>query len=433
MPLGRGLLLPQKSPRCCESVAKCRAVYRATLDSDRLRYMDPSHNPYSPGAGVRPRELAGRDHELENFRVLRGRAERSVVGRSIVLTGLRGVGKTVLLNEMAAKATEDGWLVTKVEVDVTGSPSRGFSYQVARSFNRSLREVQGRWKGAGQTFKRALSTFKNFSLTVDPSGALSVGIDVGSDPGRADTGSLEADLEELALDLAVAAAERGVGVALFIDELQDATEEELAAIAATCHQAAQRGARFYVVAAGLPSLPGLLAEARSYSERLFDYRTLGALDGASATRAVVLPAEAEGAAWEPVAAELVVAKSSGYPFFIQEFAKAAWDAARGPTITTADAEEGISIGTAELDTGFFVSRWQRATPMEREYTKAMAIDGDGPSQSGEIVRRLNKKRASLLGPTRAKLISKGLVYAPEHGLIAFTVPGMAPFIARQSS
>jgi hypothetical protein len=395
--------------------------------------MDPSRNPYSPGAGVRPRELAGRDEELDNFQVLRRRAERGLVGRSIVLTGLRGVGKTVLLNELAAKAAEDGWLVTKVEMDTTGTPDRRFKYQVARSFNRSLREARARWRRGGDALRRALRTFKSFSLTIDPSGTLSAGIEVDHAPGRADTGTLEVDLEELALDVAAAAAEQSVGVALFIDELQDATGEELAAIAATCHEAAQRGARFYVVGAGLPSLPGLLAEARSYSERLFDYRRLGALGYSAASQAVVVPAAAEGVEWEQKAVELIVEKSDGFPFFLQEFAKAAWDVATGPVITGADANEGVRLGITELDRGFFASRWQRATPSEREYMKAMAMDGEGPSQSGEIARRLNKKRANLLGPTRAKLINKGLIYAPEHGLIAFTVPGMAGFVNRQAT
>jgi hypothetical protein len=188
---------------------------------------------------------------------------------------------------------------------------------------------------------------------------------------------------------------------------------------------------FYVVGAGLPSLPGVLAEARSYAERLFAYRPIGPLDVEAATIAVVRPSEIQAVNWTPEAVDLVLESSSGYPYFLQEFAKATWDNAVGPDIEALDAQLGVQVGREKLDAGFFRSRWTRATPGERDYLKAMAVDGEGPSSSGEIARRLGKASVQQVGPQRANLIHKGLVYAPEHGQIAFTVPGMADFIRRQ--
>jgi hypothetical protein len=390
--------------------------------------MDPARNPYSPGAGLRPRELAGRDTEIEKFRVLRQRAASGLVSNSIVMTGLRGVGKTVLLNELATKARESDWVVAKVEADASRK-GIGFRGQVAHSLNRSLRELTGSW-GTAQRFRRALATFKAFSLTADQTGALSIGIDIDAARGRADTGTLDLDLEELALDLAAAAQERGVGVALFVDELQDLATADMAALTQACHEAGQRNAQFYVVGAGLPSLPGLLAEAKSYSERLFDYWRIGTLNMTAAKAAITRPAESEGATWEHAAVAVITKESARYPYFIQEFAKTAWDAARGPTITEQDARSGVRFGRVNLDRGFFTSRWERATKAERDYMRAMAENGIRPSQTGDIARKLGRKSSSSLGPTRANLIRKGLIYAPDHGQVAFTVPGMGAFIRR---
>lgn len=390
--------------------------------------MDPARNPYSPGAGLRPPELAGRGLEIAKFAVLRQRTANHLTSRSIVLTGLRGVGKTVLLNELAAAATQDGWIVGKVEAD-RGEGRRSFREQVSGTFNRALREAAPSFKLAN-LFRRALATFKAFSLRTDPSGGLSIGIEIDTEQGRGDTGVLEMDLIDLAFDLSAAATERGVGVVLFVDELQDLSLDELGALCQACHEAGQREAQFYVVAAGLPSLPGILAEARSYAERLFDYWPIGALDEQAAADALVRPAKAVGVEWEQKAVRLLIERSAGYPYFLQEFGKATWDFAPHQTIGLADANVGVRQGTMSLDRGFFISRWERATPAERDYMRAMAEDSDSYSQSGEVARRLRKTLSSV-GPIRAKLIHKGLIYAPEHGVLAFTVPGMAAFIARQ--
>lgn len=390
--------------------------------------MNPVLNPYSPGAGLRPRELAGRDLQIERFGVLTQRTAHLLTSRSIVMTGLRGVGKTVLLNDLANRARRSGWIIAKVEAD-RSQGGRPFRQQVSRSLNRALREAVGSWT-LGERLRRALATFKSFSLHADPTGGLAIGIEVDPERGRADTGSLEADLGDLGIDMARAATDLGVGAALFVDEMQDLTSEELAAICQACHEAGQQEAQFYVIGAGLPSLPGILADARSYAERLFDYWPIGALEASDAAIALIHPAAEADVVWDEDAVNAVVEGSEGYPYFLQEFGKAAWDFAAGPKIVLQDALDGIQAGTDNLDHGFFSSRWDRATPAERDYMRAMAIDGDRPSQSGEVARRLGKKSTSV-GPTRAGLIHKGLVYAPEHGLIAFTVPGMSNFINRQ--
>jgi type II secretory pathway predicted ATPase ExeA len=392
--------------------------------------VDPVRNPYSPGAGLRPFELAGRDKEIAKFEVLRARARQRRNDQSIVFYGLRGVGKTVLLNELADAARHDGWIDAKVEAYGSGARSP-FRTQIAQSLNVALRRVQGK-SAKGSRMKAALRTFKSFSLKAAPDGTLSVGIEIEADAGRADTGSLQADLTDLALDLGDAAIELDCGVALFIDEMQDLKAEELAAICQACHEAGQQNKPFFVIGAGLPNLPGILAEARSYAERLFQYATLGPLPPAEAAVALTRPAQNERVKWTDQAVDIVVAAANGYPYFLQEYGSAAWDVAASSPIDHADAVEGIRIGKARLDDGFFRSRWERATPGEREYLSAMAVDGDQPSQSGEVARRLSKMPTQL-GPVRAKLISKGLVFAPAHGAIAFTVPGMAEFIARQTT
>lgn len=360
------------------------------------------------------------------------RAAHGRVTQSLVLTGLRGVGKTVLLNDLANRARGRDWVVAQVEARPRGE-TRGTSFRsmVARSLNQSLRQVTGAW-GLRDRLRSALGTFKAFSIKTDPSGGLALGIEVDPRNGRADTGSLELDLSELALDLAESAAELGTGVVVLIDEMQDLDTMELSAICTAVHEAGQRSAPFYVVGAGLPSLPGILAEARSYAERLFEYRRVGPLQPDAASVAVTRPAESQDAGWAPAAVDVIVAASSGYPYFLQEFAKASWNYAPGPVIDANDARLGVEAGRQKLDSGFYASRWKRATPGERDYLRAMAEDGDGPSSSGEIARRLGKSSVQQVGPTRANLIHKGLVYAPEHGLIAYTVPGMADFIDRQT-
>lgn len=249
--------------------------------------------------------------------------------------------------------------------------------------------------------------------------------------GVADSGDLSIDLADLARNLALAAAERDVGVLVLIDEMQDVDLSDLGGLCGANHEAGQRELPFYVAGAGLPSLPGRLSEARSYAERLFTYRELRPLADVAASDAIVVPASQEDVAWDDEAVEVVIRSSRGYPYFIQEFAKAAWNHASDGTITLDDAEYGVRTGLQLLDAGFFQSRWARAPPAERTYLSTMAIDRGSPSSSTEVANRIGKRPTSV-GPMRASLIYKGIVFAPEHGLIAFTVPDMAEFIERQA-
>lgn len=388
--------------------------------------VDATTNPYSPGAGRRPYALTGRDVELGVWRTVLARTSSGRTDRSIILFGLRGVGKTVLLGEYRRLAEDAGWWVGQAEGGIGADDFRG---TLAQALYPVMREATH--GGAGEKLKAALATFKAFSVSVDTAGTWKFGVDVRPGEGRADTGNLETDLLELVVDLGRAAQEQDRGIAILIDEMQDLSKQALSALCAACHHASQRELPFYVAGAGLPSLPRDLAEAKSYSERLFTYLPIGQLDDDSARRAIVEPATAEGVVWEAPGVEHVVKASGRYPYFLQEFGQQSWACAQGPaTVTLADARVGAAMGLSQLDNGFFRSRWDRATPGERAYLMAMAVDGDGPSQAGSIAERLQRKLSSL-GPTRAGLIAKGMVYSPEYGKVAFTVPGMADFIRRQ--
>ncbi|HEY3240569.1 MAG TPA: ATP-binding protein [Acidimicrobiia bacterium] len=389
--------------------------------------MDPVQNPYSPGAGRRPPELAGREPELHRFDVLRQRIEEGRSDRGLILTGLRGVGKTVLLNEFRARAEQPGWIVAKVEAGGT----RPFRALVAQSLNQALRSATGRF-GMGERLGRALAVFKAFTLNVAPDGSLALGIDVEAGRGRADTGDLEVDLTELAVDLGGTARDLGVGTLLLVDEMQDLAAAELAAICAASHEAGQRDVPFLVVGAGLPSLPVALTEAKSYAERLFEYHGVGPLDDVAAMSALVRPGRARGVEWADQAADRILSTAVGYPYFLQVYGRATWDYAEASPIDAEDAAVGIEVGRRELDVGFYGSRWERATAGQKAYLRALAKGGDEPSPTAEVARRM-VRRPSDVSVARDQLIKKGLLYAPDRGTIAFTVPGMAEFIARQTA
>lgn len=393
--------------------------------------MDPRANPYSPGAGLRPSVLTGRDADIDAFDVLLGRAARGLTSRSIVFTGLRGAGKTVLLVELAGLAIERGWLVAQVEAEHT-APSGQFASGLATELMLAVRRRRSWFSRAKQSVKEALSTLAAFNLSVNPDGGFTLGVDVDPARGRADSGVLQADLVELAEALATAAKDDRTGIVVFIDEMQELDAEQMSAICRACHRAGQRGLPWYVVGGGLPNLATKLAAAESYAERLFDYRTVDRLSAADAAAALRLPAEQEGVEWAADAVEFVLGESGGYPYFLQQFGKTTWDVAGGSPITLDDALLGVAEGYRALDAGFFAARWERATPAERELLRAMAADGDQPSRTGEVAARLGRSTASL-GPARAQLIAKGIVYAPEHGSLAYTVPGMADFVRRRET
>lgn len=386
--------------------------------------MDERNNPYSPGAGLRPAAFVGRDAELADWSVALDRIENARSARPVVLHGLRGVGKTVLLGEFHQQAEDHKWVSVMIEAN-TG---RTLREALARALYPVVRELVR--PKAGDKLKKALATFKAFSVKVDASGAWSFGLDVAPAQGRGDSGELETDLSELIKDLAEAAQEQNRGLAILIDEAQDLNNDELKALCAICHQGGQRGWPFLLALAGLPNLPKVLSEAKSYAERLFTYREITQLRQDAARQALTEPAAGEGVSWEEAAVSYVVKEAHSYPYFLQEYGQATWNAAGGTTLTYDDARVGAVSGQAHLDAGFYRARWERAAPAQRAYLQAMAQDGDGPSQSGEVAARLGKTPTGV-GPIRDSLIKKGLIYSPEHGQIAYTVPGMADFIARQ--
>jgi len=387
--------------------------------------MDPVRNPYAPGAGRAPAALVGRQEQLESWDVALRRIEAGRDAQSVVLYGLRGVGKTVLLSRFASTARERDWLVAQVEAK-SGATIRD---AIGEAFHDNLVDLAR--PGVGHRVLKALKTALSFKASYDSTGKWSFGLDLDNAAGGgADTGGFESDLGKLLRDLSAAAEEKGVGVAVLVDEAQDLARDELIALCSIVHAANQRGDRLVLALAGLPSLPRRLAEAKSYAERLFDFHPVGALDAAAAATALAEPARAERVAWGDDALDYLVDAASGYPYFLQQYGQEAWNAAERTPITLADARLGVARGQLDLDNGFFRARWDRATPSEREYLRAMAVDGDGGSSSGEVAVRLGKKVTSL-GPARAGLIGKGLIYSPDHGVVAYTVPGMAAFVRRQ--
>lgn len=386
--------------------------------------MDPVRNPYSPGAGRKPAALVGRDDALQAWATSLARAERDRTDQPVVLYGLRGVGKTVLLSEFRRNAAKKSWIVAQVEA---GS-GKSLRELIGEALYAPLADIAR--PGAGQRLLKALKTALSFKASYDTTGVWTFGLDLtGTTGGGADTGILDTDLRKLIHDLAQAAEEEGVGLAIFVDEAQDLTVEELTALCVIAHAAAQDSWRVLLAFAGLPSLPRILAEAKSYAER-FRYAKIEQIGADVVAEALTIPAAQEDAIWDGDAVDVVVDASARYPYFLQQFGQATWNVATGPVIVKHDAELGVVQGNNQLDNGFFRVRWDRATPSEQLYLRAMAADGDEGSSSGTVATRLGKKPKSL-GPTRAALIAKGLVYAPEHGVVAFTVPGMAAFIGRQ--
>ena len=387
--------------------------------------MDPVRNPYSPGAGQRPPELAGRESDLATFEVILDRLAAGRAERGVLLTGLRGVGKTVLLEEFRSLADERGWVSAFVEAD-SGRP---FRLLACRSMTSSLRATSLRHRASAR-LRGALRVFRSFSLQASADGSIGVGIDVDPLDGRADSGDLELDLSELLTDLGEAAADFGAGVLLLVDELQELPRSEIAALAGAAHRTDRLRLPVAVCGAGLPNLPTLVTEAKTYAERLFVYRSIGALDGSEAADALRLPAEALGVTWQPEALDHAVEAAEGYPYFLQVFGKRIWDGAPSPDrITPDDARAGIVTAQSELRDSFYGPRWQRATPAQQAYLSAMAAEetADGTAPSGRVAVRIGRSHKEL-STSRDHLIRRGLIYAPGRGLVAFTVPGMASFI-----
>lgn len=398
--------------------------------------MDPIRNPYAPGAGQRPPELAGRDEQLDAFGITLERAVRGRPERSVVLIGLRGVGKTVLLNALRSSAVRAGWGTGKLEA----RPEQRLRRPLSSALHQGLRELGA----SGPVLDQVLGVVKAFAQReAGPNAKLrdkwSPGIDVPAVSGRADSGDIEIDLVELLSDVGGFASDLGRGVAIFIDEMQDLHPEDVSALCAACHEISQSGLPVLIVGAGLPHVPAVLSASKSYSERLFRFARIDRLPRAEADRALVTPADEEGAAYEPEALEAMYAVTGGYPYFIQAYGKVVWDAATASPITAADVQMAAPIAEAELAVGFFGSRFDRATPGEREYLRAMAdaaltledLDDTESVPTSEVALVLGRKPQSL-SPARDALLKKGLIYSGERGRIAFTVPHFGQYLRSQA-
>lgn len=388
--------------------------------------MDPIRNPFTPGAGAPPPELTGRDALLQRADLLFARVLNGRYEKSMLLVGLRGVGKTVLLNAMQRLAEQRGYEAVAIEAreatplaELLAPPLRRLLYAFDRmgGFSRKAREALFALKGFLSGLKVRVAEIE-------------IGVDAGMARGIADSGDLESDLPELFEAVAEAALDRKRGVALFIDELQYLNEKELGALIMAMHRMAQRKLPLVIVGAGLPQLPGPAGDAKSYAERLFDYPPVGALDPADAARALQDPVREEGAAFTDDALAEIHRVTHGYPYYLQEWGSHAWNLAERSPIGIGLVRQASARATAALDNSFFRVRFDRLTPREKEYLRALAELGPPPQRSGDIARALGKS-VNAVGPLRDGLIRKGMLYSPAHGDTAFTVPLFDEFMKRE--
>lgn len=389
--------------------------------------MDPRLDPYTPNAGASPPVLAGRDAEVEAFSVMLDRLEAGRTGQSLILTGWRGMGKTVLLDRLREQALSRGWASVDAEIR-EGVP---FAPRVGHLARRALLSIAPapRWADRG---RRAAAIIKSFQLRVEPDGAVTAGLDVDAATGAGDSGVLADDLADVLVGLGEAAAEHDTGVVLFLDEMQELAQDDLSALLSALHRAVQRALPVTVVGAGLPRLRRAVGEAQSYAERMFVFPVLDSLAPRDAAAALVGPAAGLGVTWEQDAVDAVVHWTGGYPYFLQEFGSALWSVAPGPSIQPRDVYAALPVLEGRLDSGFFATRTARATPAEAAYMRAMAALGDGPCATDEIAAALGRSPAQA-SPARAALIGKGLVHAPAPGTVAFTVPQYAAHLRRCGS
>lgn len=381
--------------------------------------MDPIANPYTPNAGSRPPELAGREGQLEQFAVLVGRLKAGRTEQSMIVRGLRGVGKTVLLNAFENQAEAAGFLTFYHEL----TPDSNLIDVLARDSERALERLSI-GAGLGARIRAALEHLKTITLTGPE------GFGIAVDLGDADEGTITEDLTHLFLQLGAAAREKGRGVAIFLDELQFVDEVHYRSLISALHRATQKELPVAVAAAALPQIPFLSGEARSYAERLFDFPVIGNLEPEAAISALADPARRQGVDFTPDAVELALVWTAGYPFYIQQLGKHAWNIASESPIGAEVIEQAIPAAQAALDKSIYEVRYQRATEGERRYMRAMAELGDGPHRSGLVAERWGGSVSSA-SPTRQQLLVKGLIYATEdYGFIDFTVPRFAEFMRR---
>jgi len=387
--------------------------------------MDPVRNPYTPGAGTPPPELAGRDDVREAVRVALARTQLGRSAKSVLLVGLRGVGKTVLLDRMRDDAEAAGIHTLRIEAPEDRSLPAVLAPQLRQALLRLSRTEK-----AKALAERALRALAGFARALKVKYAdIEVGLDFEPELGLADNGDLEHDLQALLEASGAAAKEAGTALAIFVDELQYVAETELAALITALHRTAQRQLPVVLVGAGLPQLRGRMGNAKSYAERLFDFPEVGALSAEDARLALVKPARDNQADVTPEALDLIVTETRGYPYFLQEWGKHAWEAAAASPIDVEDVRRGSALAIAALDESFFRVRFDRLTPLEKRYLRAMAELGPGPHRSGLIAEQLGRE-VTALGPTRNGLIRKGMIWSPSHGDTAFTVPLFDEFMRR---
>ncbi len=387
--------------------------------------MDPIRNPFSPGAGTPPPELAGRDTILEQARVLLGRIKAGRPEKSMLLTGLRGVGKTVLLNELERIAQGDGYRTILVEAH----EGKSLAVLLAPQLRRLLFDLD-RIALAGDRVKRGLAVLRSFvgaiKITV---GEVDIGLDIEPERGTADSGDLEVDLPEVFVALGEAARERRTSIALLIDEIQYSRAMELSALIMAMHKMQQRQLPVVLIGAGLPILPGLAGESKSYAERLFHFPEIGPLRQADAFRALQEPVKAAGVKFAPDALREIFRMTQGYPYFLQEWGYQAWNQATATPISLQVVQQASALVAERLDENFFRVRFDRLTPAEKLFLRAMSELGSGPYRTSDVAEKLGVQIGKL-GPRRAGLIKKGMIYSPAYGDIAFTVPLFDQFMRR---
>lgn len=387
--------------------------------------MDPIRNPFSPGAGSPPPELVGRDPVLRQADTLLGRVKLGRPEKSLLLTGLRGVGKTVLLNEIARHADDAGYRTFTVEA----TEGKSLAATITPGIRKILFDLD-RLAGAGEKVRTGLRTLKSFLGAFKISSHdVTFSLDIAPEQGSADSGDLETDMSSLFVAVAEAAVERQTAVGIFIDEIQSFTVAELGALVMGMHRIQQRQLPLVFVGAGLPILPALLGEAKSYAERLFSFPSIGALSETDAARALQDPAQQEGISFDADALAKVFRQTKGYPYFVQEWGYQSWNHAQSSPISLEIVRGATAEVIPRLDENFFRVRFDRLTLGEKNFLRAMAQLGEGGSRMGDVAAVLRVKVTSL-SPTREKLIRKGMVYSPIHGDIAFTVPLFDQFMKR---
>ncbi len=386
--------------------------------------MDRRRNPFVPGAGLQPPELVGRGRLIENAAIDMDRVLAGRPARGLVLLGLRGVGKTVLLNRLRALADDKGFRTVRIEAPEGSSLPELLTPELRRIlYALDLR------RAAGRRLQRAASVLVNFARAFRVSaGDLELSVDLA--PGEGDTGNLEQDLPRLLVAMAEAAADRHTAVGLFIDEVQYLSSVELAAVIVACHEIAQRNLPFLFIGAGLPQVAALAGKAKSYAERLLDYPQVGSLEHSDARLALVKPARAEGVAFDDAAVDEILAAAQNFPYFIQEWGYQVWNAAPASPVTRGMVLDASPEVVTHLDNNFFRVRFDRLTPLEQKYLRAMAELGPGPCATGRIAETLGVRTASV-ATVRQRLVNKGMVWSQRHGETAFTVPMFDAFMKRQ--